>query len=78
MKTGYDLKLEQVDEYLMASGWIREGETWRPPRDIAYALRTHAPNWETATWRRCYAVMLQVQYDEAASASCNRFWQTME
>jgi hypothetical protein len=71
-KTAYDLKLAQIDEYLLACGWERQGNYWKPPAEIAYAMRFHAPNIDTAVWRRCHAVMIQVQRDEAAATAVRR------
>jgi hypothetical protein len=66
-QTVYDLKLEAIDNYLLVSGWTKVGPNkWRPPAQIALALRHHAPAWKTGTWSRANAVMIQVQADEAA------------
>jgi hypothetical protein len=67
MTTAYDVKLEAIDNYLLVSGWTRVGIHWKPPAQIALALRHEAPNWQTAVWRRQHAIMIQVMRDEAAA-----------
>ena len=64
--TAYDLKLVQIDEYLKASGWTEKDGGWMAPEHISEPLSLHSPHRE-GTWSRCYAVMIQVQADEAGS-----------
>jgi hypothetical protein len=46
-QTVYDLKLEAIDNYLLVSGWTKVGpNNWKPPAQIALALRHHAPAWK--------------------------------
>ena len=65
--SAYDFKLTTIDEYLLASGWTQVGANWKPPAQVALALRRQAPNWKEALWRRDQAIQIQVMRDEAAA-----------
>lgn len=61
-------RLEYFDEMLLASGWQKAGEYWVPPDHYreGLALKMSGSAKTPITLKRCHAVMVQVQWDEAA------------
>ena len=60
-------RLEYFDQMLLASGWRQAGEHWIPPEHYrdALALKMSGRPGTSIELKRCHAVMVQVQWDEA-------------
>jgi hypothetical protein len=62
-------RLEYFDQMLLASGWLKSGKYWVPPEHYREALAVkmcgHPRTRTPLTLKRCHAVMVQVQWDEA-------------
>jgi hypothetical protein len=60
-------RLEYFDEMLLATGWQGAGEHWVPPEHYreALAVKMSGRPQTPITLKRCHAVMVQVQWDEA-------------
>lgn len=56
------VRLEAVDEMLLASGWTRDDAGWLAPEDFRNALAAHIGYGHAS---RSQAIAAQVQFDEA-------------